>query len=46
MTESLQSAYEKCTELSKYIRTSKSHGITPIVKWSIVKRVRSKTTGT
>ena len=35
--------YEKCTELSKYIWTLKSHGITPIVKWSIVKRVNSKT---
>ena len=36
--------YEKCTELSKYIWTLKSHGITPIVKWSIVERVNSKTT--
>ena len=35
--------YEKCTELSKYIWTLKSRGITPIVKWSIVKRVNSKT---
>ena len=30
--------YEKCTELSKYIRTLKSQGITPIVK-----RINSKT---
>ena len=35
--------YEKCSELSKIIWTLKSHGITPIVKWSIVKRVNSKT---
>ena len=35
--------YEKCTELSKYISTLKSDGITPTVKWSIVKRVNSKT---
>ena len=35
--------YEKCTELSKYIWTLKSHGITPIDKWSIVKRVNKKT---
>ena len=35
--------YEKCTELSKYIWTLKSHEITPIVKWSILKRVNSKT---
>lgn len=27
---------EKCIELSKFIWTLKSHGITPIVKWSIV----------
>ena len=37
--------YEKSTELSKYTWTFKSHGITPIVKWSIVKRVRSRTAG-
>ena len=37
--------YEKSTELSKYIWTFKSHGITPIVKWSIVKRVRSRAAG-
>ena len=36
--------YEKCTELSNYIWTLKSHCITPIVKWSIVERVNSKTT--
>ena len=36
--------YEKCTELSKYFWTLKSHGITPIVKWSIAKKVNSKTT--
>ena len=35
--------YEKCTELSEYIWTQKSHGITPIDKWSIVKRVNKKT---
>ena len=35
--------YDICTELSKYIWTLKSHGITPTVKWSIVKRVNSKT---
>ena len=35
--------YEKCTELSMYIWNLKSQGITPIVKWSIVKRVNSKT---
>ena len=35
--------YEKCTELSKYNWTLKSHDITPIVKWSIVKEVSSKT---
>ena len=35
--------YEKCTELSKYIWTLKSHGMTPVVKWSIVKRVNTKT---
>ena len=34
---------EKCTKLSKYIWYLKSQGITPIVKWSIVKRVNSKT---
>ena len=37
--------YEKSTELSKYIWTFKSHGITPIVKWSTVKRVKSRTAG-
>ena len=35
--------YEKCTELSEYNWTLKSHGITPIIKWSIVKTVSSKT---
>ena len=34
---------EKCTKLSKYIWYLKSQGITPIVKWSIIKRVNSKT---
>ena len=34
---------EKLTGLSKYIWTTKSHGLIPIVKWSIVKRVNSKT---
>ena len=34
--------YGKCTELSKCHWTLKSHGITPIVNWSIVKRIRSK----
>ena len=34
--------YEKCSELSKYIWTLKSHGIIPIDKWSIVKRVNKK----
>ena len=33
--------YEKYTELSKYISNLKSHGIRKIVKWSIVKRVKS-----
>ena len=33
----------KCTELSKCIWRLKSHGIIPVVKWSIVKRVSSKT---
>ena len=37
--------YEKCTELSKCIWNLKAHGITPVVKWSIVKNVNSKTTG-
>ena len=36
-----QKKYENCTELSKYIWTLKSHVLTPIVKWSIVKRVSS-----
>ena len=35
--------YEKCTELSKFIWNLKSHGMTPIVKWSFVKRVSCKT---
>ena len=35
--------YEKLTGLSKYIWTTKSDGLIPIVKWSIVKRVNSKT---
>ena len=35
--------YEKCIELSKYIWALKSHGITPIVKWSIAKRANKKT---
>ena len=35
--------YEKWTELSKYIWTLKSQGITPMVKWSIVKKVNNKT---
>ena len=34
---------EKLTGLSKYIWTTKSDGLIPIVKWSIVKRVNSKT---
>ena len=34
--------YEKCTEISKYIWTLKSHGIILIVKWSLVKRVTGK----
>ena len=34
---------EKCTELSRYIWNLKPHGITPLVKWSIVKRVNNKT---
>ena len=38
-----QKKYQKCTELSKYIWTLKSHGIKPIVTWSIVKRPNSKT---
>ena len=33
--------YEKYTELSKYISNLKSQGIRQIVKWSIVKRVKS-----
>ena len=35
--------YEKCTEHSKYSWTLKFDGITPIVRWIIVKRVNSKT---
>ena len=35
--------YDRCTELSKHIWTLNSHGITSIVKWSIVERVTSKT---
>ena len=31
--------YEKYTELSKYIWTLKSHGITLLVKWSIVEKL-------
>ena len=34
--------YMKCTELSKYIWSLKNQGITPIVKWRIVKKVNSK----
>ena len=34
--------YMKCTELSKYIWNLKNQGITPIVKWRIVKKVYSK----
>ena len=34
--------YEKSTEFLKYIRTIKSHAITSVIKWSIVKRVASK----
>ena len=37
-----QKKFENCSELSKYIWTLKSHGITLIVKWNIVKRVSSK----
>ena len=32
----------KCTELSKYVWNLKNLGITPIVKWRIVKKVNSK----
>ena len=32
----------KCTELSKYIWSLKNHGIPPIVKWRIVKKINSK----
>ena len=42
--ETSNKKYKKCTELSKYTWSLKSHGITPTVKWSIVKRVNSKTT--
>ena len=34
--------YMKCTELSKYIWSLKNQGITPIVKWRIVKKVNNK----
>ena len=40
--ETSNKKYKKCTELSKYTWSLKSHGITPTVKWSIVKRVNSK----
>ena len=30
-----------CTELSEYIWSLKNQGITPIVKWKIVKKVNS-----
>ena len=32
----------KCTKLSKYIWNLKNQGITPIVKWRIVKKVKLK----
>ena len=34
--------YDKCTELSKYIWSLKSYGITPVIKWRIVKKVNIK----
>ena len=34
--------YMKCTKLSKYIWNLTNQGITPIVKWRIVKKVNSK----
>ena len=42
--ETSNKKYKKCTELSKYTWSLKSHRKTPTVKWSIVKRVNSKTT--
>ena len=33
--------YMTCTELSEYIWNLKNQGITPIVKWKIVKKVNS-----
>ena len=34
--------YIKCTKLSKYIWNLKNQGITPIVKWRIVKKNNGK----
>ena len=34
--------YMKCNELSKYIWNLKNQGITPIIKWRIVKKVNGK----
>ena len=32
----------ECTELSKYTRSLKNQGMTPIVKWRIVKKINGK----
>ena len=37
----IHKTYEKCTELSKYIWTLKSYGITPIVTWSFAQRIKT-----
>ena len=38
----MMSMHMRCTELSKYVWSLKNQGITPIVKWRIVKKVNSK----
>ena len=40
--QDFKNKYMKFTELSKYIQNLKNQGITPIVKWRIVKKVNSK----
>ena len=34
--------YMECDELSEYTRSLKNQGMTPIVKWRIVKKINSK----
>ena len=40
--QGLKHNYMKCTKLSKYIWHLRNQGLTPIVKWRIVKKVSSK----